>query len=91
MPDLGWDIAETQSQGDQKTTETKESQENSDPHMTPSLQAIIAVIIMLVTILEHMVSGTQHMSKKSQNLQKGQCKRYKYDHKSQSKQTSPKY
>ena len=63
MPDLGWDIAETQLQGDEKKTETKESQENSDPHMTPSLQAIIAVIIMLVTILEHITTHVKEIPK----------------------------
>ena len=63
MPDLGWDIAETQLQGDEKKTETKESQENSDPHMTPSLQAITAVIIMLVTILEHITTHVKEISK----------------------------
>ena len=63
MPDLGWDISETQLQGDKKKTETKESQENSDPHMTPSLQAIIAVIIMLVTILEHITTHVKEIPK----------------------------
>ena len=63
MPDLGWDIAETQLQGDEIKTETKESQENSDPHMTPSLQAIIAVIIMLVTILEQITTHVKEIPK----------------------------
>ena len=63
MPDLGWDITETQLQGDEKKTETKESQENSDPHMTPSLQAIITVIIMLVTILEHITTHAKEIPK----------------------------
>ena len=61
MLDLGWDIAETQLQGDEKKTETKESQENSGPHITPSLQAIIAVIIMLVTILEHITTHVKEI------------------------------
>ena len=63
MPDLGWDIAETQLQGDKKKTETKESQENSDPHMTPSLQAMIAVIVMIVTILEHITTHVKEIPK----------------------------
>ena len=61
--DLGWDIAETQLQGDEKKTETKESQENSDPHMAPSLQVIIAVIIMLVTILKLITTHIKEMPK----------------------------
>ena len=63
MPDLGWDIAETQLQGDEKKTETQENQENSDPHMTPPLQAMIAVIIMLVTILEHITTHVKEIPK----------------------------
>ena len=43
MPDLGWDIAETQL--------GHEKQENNDPHKTPPLQTLVTVIIMLITIL----------------------------------------
>ena len=53
MPDLGWDIAETQLQGDGKNIEVQENQEENAPHMTLPLQALIAVVIILVTILEH--------------------------------------
>ena len=44
MPDLGWDIAETQLiQGNQG---------NNNPHITFPLQALITIIIMLITSLE---------------------------------------
>ena len=40
MPDLGWDIAETWL--------VQEKQGNNDSHMTPPLQTLIMVIIMLI-------------------------------------------
>ena len=64
MPDLGWDIAETQLQGDEKKRQKpRKAKKNIDPHMTPSLQAIIAVIIMLVTILEHITTHVKEIPK----------------------------
>ena len=48
MPDLGWDIAETQL--------VQENQGNNDPHMTLPLQTLITVIIMLITSLEHITT-----------------------------------
>ena len=53
MPDLGWDIAETQLQKDWKSTETQDKPENNAPHMTPSFQALITVAIIITAILEH--------------------------------------
>ena len=50
-PDLGWDIAETQL--------TQENSENrKESHMTPILQTIITVIIMIITSLEHITAYT---------------------------------
>ena len=49
MPDLGWDIAETQL--------VHEKQENNDLHKTPPLQTLVTVIIMLITILEYIHQG----------------------------------
>ena len=47
MPDLGWDIAETQL--------TQENiRNNGEAHTTPILQAKITVIIMIITSLEHL-------------------------------------
>ena len=55
MPDLGWDIAETQL--------VQENQGNNDPHMTLPLQALITVIIMLITSLEHITSYIKEIPK----------------------------
>ena len=60
MPDLGWDIAETQL--------VQENQENNDPHMTPSLQTQITVIIMLITILEHMTTYIKEIPKLAKKM-----------------------
>ena len=63
MPDLGWDIAETQLQGDGKNIEAQENQEDNAPHMTLPLQALIAVVIILVTILEHTTAYVKEIPK----------------------------
>ena len=57
MPDLGWDIAETQL--------VHENQENNDPHKTPPLQTLVTVIIMLITILEYMTTYAKEIAKKT--------------------------
>ena len=57
MPDLGWDVAETQL--------VHEKQENNDPHKTPPLQTLVTVIIMLITILEYMTTYTKEIVKKT--------------------------
>ena len=56
MPDLGWDIAETQLQGDWKNTEVQKKTENNTPHMTLPLQTLIAVAIIITSILEHIAT-----------------------------------
>ena len=54
MPDLGWDIAETQL--------TQENSKNrKESHMTPTLQTIITVIIMITTSLEHITAYTMRI------------------------------
>ena len=62
MPDLGWDIAETQI--------LQENQGNNNTHITLALQTVITIIIMLITCPDNI----QHTQRKSQNLQKRQCK-----------------
>ena len=55
MPDLGWDIAETQLiQGNQG---------NNNPHTTFPLQALITIIIMIITSLELITAYTKKISK----------------------------
>ena len=51
MPDLGWDIAETQL--------PQENQENNNTHMTITLQTVITITIMLATLLEHVIVGAK--------------------------------
>ena len=55
MPDLGWDIAETWL--------VQENQGNNDSHMTPPLQTLITVIIMLIAILEHITTYVKEIPK----------------------------
>ena len=57
MPDLGWDIAETQL--------VHENQENNDPHKASPLQTLLSVIIMLITILEYMTTYAKEIAKKT--------------------------
>ena len=47
MPDLGWDIVETQLQKNGKSIETQDKPENNATHMTPSFQALIMVAIII--------------------------------------------
>ena len=63
MPDLGWDRAETQLQGDGKNIEVQENQEDNTPHITLPLQALISVVIILVTILEHITTYVKEIPK----------------------------
>ena len=50
MPDLGWDIAETQLQ------ETQEKLENNATCTTPCFQLLITVAIIITAILEHIAA-----------------------------------
>ena len=54
MPDLGWDIAEAQL--------IQENQGNNNPHITFPLQALITIIIMLITSLELITAYTKKTS-----------------------------
>ena len=72
MPDLGWDIAEAQL--------TQENEKNSEPHMTLPLQTLVTIIIMLITILEHITAYIKEIPKLVKRTVQGK----KYDHKSQS-------
>ena len=61
MPDLGWDIAETQLQKENKTEEIQELSETNTPQVAVPLQAMIAIAILLATILEHPKSYIQEI------------------------------
>ena len=61
MPDLGWDIAETQLQKDSEQVEVQESSEINTPQTTLPLQAMIAIAVILTTILEHIRAYLQEI------------------------------
>ena len=61
MPDLGWDIAETQLQEDSEQVEVQESSEIDTPLTTLPLQAMIAIAIIITTILEHIRAYVQEI------------------------------
>ena len=53
MPDLGWDIAETQLHKESEQVEDQESAEINTLQTASPLQAMIAIAIIITTILEH--------------------------------------
>ena len=72
MPDLGWVIAETQLERDRKNIEVQENLENNATHMTLPLQTLITVVIILVTILEHITTYIKEMPKIAKKRQRKQ-------------------
>ena len=54
MPDLGWDIAETQPQEKNKAEETQEILETVTLLTAVPLQTIIIIYILITTIVEHL-------------------------------------
>ena len=61
MPDLGWDITETQLEEDCKQIEVQENSENYNPRATLPLQAIITIAIIITTILENIIAYLQEI------------------------------
>ena len=61
MPDLEWDIAETQLQWDSKTEENQEHSEINHQHTSISLQAMITIAVIVTTILEHLKTYIQEI------------------------------
>ena len=57
MPDLGWDIAETQL--------IQESQKENNSNMTPPLQTLIMIIILIITILKQMITQIKEIAKRA--------------------------
>ena len=53
MPELGWDIAETQLQSGYEPTGYQESTQTNSQQTPHPLQAIIAIAVIIATILEH--------------------------------------
>ena len=58
MPDLGWDIAETQ-YAECKQVEVQENHEINDPHTTLPLQTVIAIVVIIATLLKYTIGYAQ--------------------------------
>ena len=57
MPDLGWDIAETQL--------IQENQKENNPNMTTPLQTLITIIILIIAILKQMITQMKETAKRA--------------------------
>ena len=60
MPDLGWDIAETQL--------LQENQGNNNTHMTLTLQTVITITIILATFLEHITAYAKKITQLAEKI-----------------------
>ena len=57
MPDLGWNIAETQL--------IQENQKENNSNMTPPLQTLITIIILIIAILKQMITQIKEIAKRA--------------------------
>ena len=57
MPDLAWDIAETQL--------TQETQKENSPNITPPLQTLVTVIILIIAIVKQITTQIKEIAKKA--------------------------
>ena len=57
MPDLAWDIAETQL--------TLEAQKENNSNMTPLLQMLVKVIVLIIAIVKLTTAGIKKVTKKA--------------------------
>ena len=57
MPDVGWDIAETQL--------IQENQKENNSSVTPPLQTLITIIILTITILKQIITQINEIAKKT--------------------------
>ena len=57
MPDLGWDIAETQL--------TLEAQKENNSNMTPLLRTLVTVIVLIIAIVKQTTAGIKKVTKKA--------------------------
>ena len=67
MPDLGWNIAETQLQEDCNQGKAQENSENNNPHTTLPLQVMIAIAIIITTLLENITAYIQQIPQTMRN------------------------
>ena len=57
MPDLAWDIAETQL--------TQEAQKENNTNITPPLQTLVMVIILIIAIVKQTITQIKKIAKKT--------------------------
>ena len=57
MPDLGWDIAETQL--------IQENQKVNNPNLTTPLRALIMIIILIIAILKQLITQIKEITKRA--------------------------
>ena len=57
MPNLAWDIAETQL--------TQEAQRENNPNMTPPLQTLVTVIILIIAIVKQAITQIKKITQKA--------------------------
>ena len=67
MPDLAWDIAETQL--------TQGAQKENNPNMTPPLQTLVTVIILIVAIVKQTTTQIKRIAKKTMQVIENATKR----------------
>ena len=60
MPDLAWDIAETQL--------IQEAQKENNSNMTPPLQTLVTVIILIITIVKQRTTQIKKIAKKAMQV-----------------------
>ena len=60
MPDLAWDIAETQL--------TQEAQKENNPNVTPPLQTLVTVIILIIAIVKQTTTQIKKIAKKAMQV-----------------------
>ena len=66
MPDLGWDIAETQL--------IQENQKENHPNLTSPLQTLIMIIILIIAILKQLIIQIKEITKRAAQAMKNMIK-----------------
>ena len=67
MPDLAWDITETQM--------TQGIQKENNPNMTPPLQTLVMVIILIIAIVKQITTQIKRIAKKTMQVIENATKR----------------
>ena len=66
MPDLGWDIAETQL--------IQENQKENNSNLTPPLQTLITIIILTIAILKQIITQIKEIAKRAVQVMENMIK-----------------